>query len=167
MSDESKTASAASASFEDDEGRIFKGSAVRNGRLIYTSVTQIKTFDKEHEGCPRKWTYHYVLKKKLAKTGALVKGADLGVLLYKYLTTGQDVLPPTLLPLNPQSTANASLSFGASDGAAPAAGETKWAAGLGIEVAPDQVRDRRPRDVRAQPRRERREQLRDDDEQRQ
>lgn len=98
MSDEStKAISAASVTF-DDEGKIFKGSAVRNGRLIFTSVSQIKMFDKAHEGCPRKWTYHYVLKKKLAKTGVLVKGADLGVLLYKYLTTGQDVLPPVLLP---------------------------------------------------------------------
>lgn len=95
MSDESKTASAVTF---DDEGKIFKGSAVRNGRLIFTSVSQIKMFDKAHEGCPRKWTYHYVLKKKLAKTGALIKGADLGVLLYKYLTTNQDVLPPVLLP---------------------------------------------------------------------
>lgn len=81
-----------------DPDEPFTGYAVRNGILRFTSVTQISMFDDESDGCPSKWAFRYVFGKKLQKTGALTKGADLGVSLFHYLTTGQDLLPPVLRP---------------------------------------------------------------------
>lgn len=67
-----------------------------DGKIRFLSVSQIKLFDPQAEGCHRKWAFPYVFRKKLAKTDALTKGADFAEKLYHYLTTGEDVLPPVL-----------------------------------------------------------------------
>jgi hypothetical protein len=83
----------------DDEGKVFKGSAVKNGIVRFLSVSAIKMFDKECDGgCPRKYWFHYVGKKKLEKTKALKKGIGFAKDLEHYLKTGEDVLPPELRP---------------------------------------------------------------------
>lgn len=84
-----------------DPEKPFTGRAVENGVVRFTSVSQIKMFDAESEGCPRKWAYRYVFGIKLEKTGALTKGDEFAKSLEHYLKTGEDLLPPTLRPLKP------------------------------------------------------------------
>lgn len=78
--------------------RPYTGSAVVNGKIRFSSITQIKLFDPRSEGCNRKWWFQYPGKKKLLKTDALDKGIDFGGKLEHYLKTGEMVLPPTLQP---------------------------------------------------------------------
>jgi hypothetical protein len=76
----------------------FLGKAVRDGKLIYTSVSQIKLFNPADDGCNRKWVYQYVLGKKPPRTTVLAVGDDSAEKLEHYLTTGENVLPPMLEP---------------------------------------------------------------------
>lgn len=83
----------------DEESKIFLGAAVANGRIRFTSVSQLVLFDPRYEGCNRKWAFRYVFGKKLKRTTALDKGDSFAKSLYNYLTTGVDALPPTLQPI--------------------------------------------------------------------
>lgn len=74
------------------------GSAVRNGQLRFTSASQIKLFDPKSDGCNRKWAFQYLLRKKPKKTPAQEHGTNYAAELEHYLTTGEDVLSPTLQP---------------------------------------------------------------------
>lgn len=83
----------------DEEGKVFKGSAVKNGIVRFLSVSAIKMFDVECDGgCPRKYWFHYVGKKKLEKTKALKRGIGFASKLEHYLKTGEEMLPPELHP---------------------------------------------------------------------
>jgi hypothetical protein len=82
---------------KDQRKQYFAGRAVRNGQLIYSSVSQVVLFDAAQEGCPRKWAYPYVFQIKLKKTDAQVAGSDeYAQKLEHYLKTNEDVLPPVL-----------------------------------------------------------------------
>ena len=48
--------------------RPFLGSAVKDGKLRFTSVSQIIQFDHSTEGCNRRWFYSYVRGLKEEKT---------------------------------------------------------------------------------------------------
>jgi hypothetical protein len=78
--------------------RPFLGRAIVDGKIRYTSVSQIKLFDPSSEGCPRKWHYAYKQAKKLARTGSQTGGSDFAEKLEHFETTGEDVLPPVLQP---------------------------------------------------------------------
>jgi hypothetical protein len=78
--------------------RIKVGAALVDGKFRFISVTQMKLFDPESEGCNRKWAYQYKFHKKLAKTGSLKDGADTAEKLEHYLKTGEDVLPLWMQP---------------------------------------------------------------------
>ena len=80
------------------ERRPYTGSAVVDGKIRFSSITQIKLFDPSSEGCNRKWWFGYPGKKRLAKTDALDTGIDYGSKLEHYLKTGELVLPPVLQP---------------------------------------------------------------------
>src|SRR6266705_11746 len=72
------------------------GHSVSNGKINYSSVSQIKMFDPKDDGCPAKWAYSYMFGIKLDKTKAQTGGSSLGELTEHYLTTGEDVLPDVL-----------------------------------------------------------------------
>ena len=72
------------------------GSAIFDKKFRFTSATQITLFDRDHEGCPRKFYYQYVERKKPPETEAQRVGKELAKNLYHYLTTSEDVLPPVL-----------------------------------------------------------------------
>ncbi len=79
--------------------RPFLGRAIVDGKIRYTSVSQIKMFDRTVDGgCPRKWAYAYVFRIKLERTDRQKEGSTDAELLEHYLTTGEDVLSPTLQP---------------------------------------------------------------------
>lgn len=82
--------------------RPFLGHAVKDGRIRFSSIKQIKMFDpSEDGGCPRKWVFEYLLGKRPAKAAVLYEGIDGAQQMEHYLTTGENVLPTTLLPLLP------------------------------------------------------------------
>jgi hypothetical protein len=78
--------------------RIRVGAALENGKFRFLSVSQMKLFDPESEGCNRKWAFQYKFRKKLAKTSSLKDGADTAEKLEHYLKTGEDVLPMWMQP---------------------------------------------------------------------
>lgn len=85
---------------EGKKKKTYLGHAItKDGHIRYTSVSAIKSFDKQSDGgCPRKFFYMYKLGVKLARTAALDEGADYAEKLEHYLKTGEDVLPPVLQP---------------------------------------------------------------------
>jgi len=78
--------------------RPFIGSSVVNGKIRYSSVSAVKTFDPASDGCPRKWAFQYPFQKKLLKTAALEGGIDNAEKLEWYLKSDENVLPPVLQP---------------------------------------------------------------------
>jgi hypothetical protein len=76
--------------------RPFLGHAIENGKVRFSSVSQIKIFDPKSDGCNRKWAFQYKFGKKPAKTSVLTAGIDHAEKLEHYLKTGEDVLPPVL-----------------------------------------------------------------------
>lgn len=85
-------------SIHTKKDRPFLGSSIKDGRIRYSSVSQIKLFDhRVFGGCKRKWAFQYKFgKKETAKTKAKTLGSDLGERQEHYLKTGEDVLPPIL-----------------------------------------------------------------------
>lgn len=82
--------------------RPFLGHAVKDGRIRFSSIKQIKMFDpSEDGGCPRKWVFEYLLGKRPAKASVLYEGIEGAQQMEHYLTTGENILPTTLLPLLP------------------------------------------------------------------
>lgn len=75
------------------------GYAINRERQIrFTSAKQIKLFDKDSDGCPRKWAFQYRFGKKPPKTTALDTGIEGAEKLEHYLKTNELVLPPVLHP---------------------------------------------------------------------
>jgi hypothetical protein len=76
--------------------RVYVGRAVLDGRVRFSSASQIVLFDPAHEGCNRKWAYQYVFGKRLERTKRQEEGSSDAELLEHYLKTGENVLSPVL-----------------------------------------------------------------------
>lgn len=72
------------------------GHTVENGLLRFLSVSQIKNFWFETDGCPRRWAFEKVFGKKPEKTAAQAAGNEFATALEHYLKTGVDALKPEL-----------------------------------------------------------------------
>ena len=78
--------------------RPFLGRAVKDGKIRFSSVSQIVIADEAQEGgCLRKWVWSYIFGKKEVKSKAQFAGTEYAEKLEHYLTSGEDVLPPVLL----------------------------------------------------------------------
>ena len=83
-----------------DAPRPFLGRSVLDGRIRYSSVSQIRIFDpapNDGGGCPRRWAFAYIYGKKETKTEAQKKGSnEYAKQLEILLKTGEDTLTPVL-----------------------------------------------------------------------
>jgi hypothetical protein len=68
------------------------GPVIRDGRVLYTSVSALTTADTDQEGCLRKWWFRYVAGMREAQTAAMEIGTQVHEEIDHYLTTGEDVL---------------------------------------------------------------------------
>lgn len=79
------------------DGRPFLGRAVQDGKIRFSSVSQVTVFDPTTDGgCPRKWAFKYIFGKKELETDKQRRGKEFATTLEMYLKTGQDTLPPIL-----------------------------------------------------------------------
>lgn len=77
--------------------RPYLGKAVQNGEILFSSVSQIVTFDPSMEGgCNRRWAFIYVFGKKEEKSAAQLAGNKFASSLECYLKTGYDAMEPEL-----------------------------------------------------------------------
>lgn len=81
-----------------EKKRPFLGRAILNGRVRFSSVSQIVMYDPSMDGgCPRRWAFAYKWGKKETKTDAQKKGSEeYATSLERYLKTGEDALVPVL-----------------------------------------------------------------------
>jgi hypothetical protein len=80
--------------------RVFLGSAVKNGVVRFTSVSQIVLFDPHsYGGCPRRWAYRYKWQMGKEESDQMKAGSEVyATSLEDYLKTGVDKLVPVLRP---------------------------------------------------------------------
>lgn len=73
------------------------GRAVDNGKIRFSSVSQIVIFSPDYQGgCNRRWVYQYLFGKKEPETTRQKAGKEYAESLEHYLKTGEDVLLPVL-----------------------------------------------------------------------
>lgn len=89
---------APSAEKKSRGGRPYVGRAIQDGKIRFTSISQIVMFDPEMDGgCERRWAYAYIFGKKEKKTEAQLRGSEeYAKQLEEYLKTGVDTLGPVL-----------------------------------------------------------------------
>ncbi len=75
-----------------------KSKAVVDGKLTYTSVSAITTFDpSQYGGCQRRWFYRYVAGLEEQTTVAQTAGTNGHKQIEHYLKTGEKALGPVVL----------------------------------------------------------------------
>ncbi len=78
------------------DGKVYLGRAIYHGRVRFLSVSAIKKYNPDDEGCPRRWFYQFKEGKKEDATAAQTGGTGYAKQLEDYLKTGVDKMQPIL-----------------------------------------------------------------------